>query len=114
MRPPAASIRRCWRGARAPCASSRSATGSRSRCCAPTPRRRKRGEARPARRSPGCWRARRYPDRNHLKVDRDLKRMVSPVSDYAKNVLVEADWLQEHLNDEGIRIVEVDENPDLY
>jgi thiosulfate/3-mercaptopyruvate sulfurtransferase len=36
------------------------------------------------------------------------------LSDYAKDVLVEADWLQEHLNDETIRIVEVDENPELY
>ena len=36
------------------------------------------------------------------------------MSDYAKDVLVEADWLQEHLNDEDIRIVEVDENPALY
>jgi thiosulfate/3-mercaptopyruvate sulfurtransferase len=36
------------------------------------------------------------------------------VSDYAKDVLVEPDWLQEHLNDDSIRIVEVDENPQLY
>ncbi len=36
------------------------------------------------------------------------------MADYAKDVLVDADWLQEHLNDEGIRIVEVDENPALY
>jgi thiosulfate/3-mercaptopyruvate sulfurtransferase len=36
------------------------------------------------------------------------------MSDYAKDVLVDADWLQEHLNDESIRIVEVDENPSLY
>jgi thiosulfate/3-mercaptopyruvate sulfurtransferase len=36
------------------------------------------------------------------------------MSDYAKDVLVDADWLQEHLNDENIRIVEVDENTDLY
>ncbi len=36
------------------------------------------------------------------------------MSDYAKDVLVDADWLQEHLNDESIRIVEVDENPALY
>ncbi|MDQ3934286.1 MAG: sulfurtransferase [Actinomycetota bacterium] len=33
---------------------------------------------------------------------------------YAKDVLVETDWVEEHLNDEGIRIVEVDENPALY
>ena len=36
------------------------------------------------------------------------------MSDYAKDVLVDADWVQEHLNDENIRIVEVDENPALY
>jgi thiosulfate/3-mercaptopyruvate sulfurtransferase len=36
------------------------------------------------------------------------------MSDYAKNVLVDADWLQKHLGDESIRIVEVDENPALY
>jgi thiosulfate/3-mercaptopyruvate sulfurtransferase len=36
------------------------------------------------------------------------------MADYAKDVLVDADWLQEHLNDQSIRIVEVDENPALY
>jgi thiosulfate/3-mercaptopyruvate sulfurtransferase len=36
------------------------------------------------------------------------------VSDYAKDVLVESDWLAEHLDDPAIRIVEVDENPQLY
>jgi thiosulfate/3-mercaptopyruvate sulfurtransferase len=36
------------------------------------------------------------------------------VSAYAKDVLVEPEWLQEHLQDESIRIVEVDENPKLY
>jgi thiosulfate/3-mercaptopyruvate sulfurtransferase len=36
------------------------------------------------------------------------------LSDYAKDVLVEPDWLAEHLNDESIRIVEVDENRQLY
>ena len=33
---------------------------------------------------------------------------------YAKDVLVETDWVAEHLDDDSIRIVEVDENPDLY
>src|SRR5690349_8903047 len=33
---------------------------------------------------------------------------------YAKDVLVETDWVQEHLDDPSIRIVEVDENPALY
>src|ERR1700733_11804186 len=36
------------------------------------------------------------------------------MSTYAKDVLVEAQWLQEHLGDDSIRIVEVDENPKLY
>ena len=36
------------------------------------------------------------------------------MSDYAKDVLVDANWLSEHLNDESIRIVEVDESPALY
>jgi thiosulfate/3-mercaptopyruvate sulfurtransferase len=36
------------------------------------------------------------------------------MSEYAKQVLVEPDWLQEHLEDPQLRIVEVDENPALY
>src|SRR5204862_1240889 len=36
------------------------------------------------------------------------------MTDYAKDVLVETDWLEQHLDDENIRIVEVDENPALY
>jgi thiosulfate/3-mercaptopyruvate sulfurtransferase len=36
------------------------------------------------------------------------------VAGYAKDVLVETDWVQEHLDDANIRIVEVDENPALY
>ncbi|HEY3970810.1 MAG TPA: sulfurtransferase [Solirubrobacteraceae bacterium] len=36
------------------------------------------------------------------------------MSGYSKNVLVDAAWLEEHLNDGNIRIVEVDENPKLY
>jgi thiosulfate/3-mercaptopyruvate sulfurtransferase len=36
------------------------------------------------------------------------------VSDYAKDVLVETDWVAEHLDDENVKIVEVDENPALY
>src|SRR6187397_2417632 len=36
------------------------------------------------------------------------------MADYAKDVLVETDWVQEHLDDPSIRIVEVDENPALY
>jgi thiosulfate/3-mercaptopyruvate sulfurtransferase len=36
------------------------------------------------------------------------------VADYAKDVLVEPEWLEQHLDDDTIRIVEVDENPALY
>ncbi len=36
------------------------------------------------------------------------------VSGYEKDVLVEADWLEQHLDDETVRIIEVDENPQLY
>jgi len=36
------------------------------------------------------------------------------LSDYAKDVLVEMQWVEDHLDDPGIRIVEVDENPALY
>jgi thiosulfate/3-mercaptopyruvate sulfurtransferase len=36
------------------------------------------------------------------------------VAGYAKDVLVETDWVQQHLEDDTIRIVEVDENPALY
>ena len=36
------------------------------------------------------------------------------MSDYAKDVLVETDWVADHLGDDSIRIVEVDENPALY
>jgi thiosulfate/3-mercaptopyruvate sulfurtransferase len=36
------------------------------------------------------------------------------VGDYAKDVLVETSWVEEHLEDSSIRIVEVDENPALY
>src|SRR3954453_6654193 len=36
------------------------------------------------------------------------------VTDYAKDVLVETQWVENHLSDESIRIVEVDENPALY
>jgi thiosulfate/3-mercaptopyruvate sulfurtransferase len=33
---------------------------------------------------------------------------------YEKDVLVSADWVQEHLHDPGLRLVEVDEDPLLY
>jgi thiosulfate/3-mercaptopyruvate sulfurtransferase len=36
------------------------------------------------------------------------------MSDYAKDVLVSTDWIAEHLDDDSLRIVEVDENPKLY
>ena len=36
------------------------------------------------------------------------------MAEYAKDVLVEPEWLEQHLDDDSIRIVEVDENPGLY
>jgi thiosulfate/3-mercaptopyruvate sulfurtransferase len=36
------------------------------------------------------------------------------MADYAKDVLVETQWVEEHLDDDSIRIVEVDENRALY
>jgi thiosulfate/3-mercaptopyruvate sulfurtransferase len=36
------------------------------------------------------------------------------MADYAKDVLVETEWVAEHLDDPDVRIVEVDENPALY
>jgi thiosulfate/3-mercaptopyruvate sulfurtransferase len=36
------------------------------------------------------------------------------VTDYAKDVLVDTQWVEDHLDDPSIRIVEVDENPALY
>jgi thiosulfate/3-mercaptopyruvate sulfurtransferase len=36
------------------------------------------------------------------------------VADYAKDVLVDTHWVEDHLDDSSIRIVEVDENPALY
>jgi thiosulfate/3-mercaptopyruvate sulfurtransferase len=36
------------------------------------------------------------------------------MSEYAKDVLVDTQWVENHLSDESIRIVEVDENPALY
>jgi thiosulfate/3-mercaptopyruvate sulfurtransferase len=36
------------------------------------------------------------------------------MAEYAKDVLVETDWVADHLDDDSIRIVEVDENPALY
>jgi thiosulfate/3-mercaptopyruvate sulfurtransferase len=36
------------------------------------------------------------------------------MADYAKDVLVSTDWVADHLGDDSIRVVEVDENPALY
>jgi thiosulfate/3-mercaptopyruvate sulfurtransferase len=36
------------------------------------------------------------------------------VGEYTKDVLDETQWVEDHLQDESIRIVEVDENPGLY
>lgn len=35
-------------------------------------------------------------------------------SQYANDVLVETAWLAKHLHDDGLRVVEVDEDPELY
>jgi thiosulfate/3-mercaptopyruvate sulfurtransferase len=36
------------------------------------------------------------------------------MADYSKDVLVDTQWVENHLSDDSIRIVEVDENPALY
>jgi len=36
------------------------------------------------------------------------------MGDYAKDVLVDTQWVENHLDDDSIRIVEVDENPALH
>ena len=36
------------------------------------------------------------------------------MGEYAKDVLVDTQWVEDHLDDKSIRIVEVDENPALY
>ena len=36
------------------------------------------------------------------------------MADYSKDVLVSTDWVAEHLDDDSVRVVEVDENPALY
>ena len=55
----------------------------------------------------------RYAGQNLLKADPvSTRRLCCP--GYAKDVLVEPEWLEQHLNDESIRIVEVNENPALY
>src|SRR6201990_3151720 len=36
------------------------------------------------------------------------------MADYAKDVLVDTDWVEQHLGDDSIRIVEVDDNPAVY
>jgi thiosulfate/3-mercaptopyruvate sulfurtransferase len=39
---------------------------------------------------------------------------VPQMADYANDVLVSTEWVADHLGDDSIRIVEVDENPALY
>ena len=36
------------------------------------------------------------------------------MADYANDVLVDTQWVEDRLEDDSIRIVEVDENPALY
>ncbi|MBN1527783.1 MAG: sulfurtransferase [Thermoleophilaceae bacterium] len=40
--------------------------------------------------------------------------MEDSVADYANDVLVDTQWVEDHLSDDSIRVVEVDENPALY
>src|SRR5215213_2195734 len=55
---------------------------------------------------------------NWLKSDQDylvnFRREANTMADYANDVLVETDWVADHLEDDDVRIVEVDENPALY
>ena len=41
-------------------------------------------------------------------------RYSAAMADYAKDVLVDTQWVENHLGDDSVRIVEVDENPALY
>lgn len=36
------------------------------------------------------------------------------MGEYAKQVLVSTQWVEDHLSDDGLRVVEVDEDPSLY
>ena len=36
------------------------------------------------------------------------------MADYANDVLVDTQWVEDHLSDDSVRVVEVDENPALY
>src|ERR1700712_2623784 len=36
------------------------------------------------------------------------------MAEYANDVLVDTQWVEDHLDDPGVKIVEVDENPALY
>src|SRR5918992_2541675 len=45
---------------------------------------------------------------------REFRGRGVPVADYAKDVLVDTQWVEDHLSDDTIRVVEVDENPALY
>ncbi|HEY5287398.1 MAG TPA: sulfurtransferase [Solirubrobacteraceae bacterium] len=61
----------------------------------------------------------RYPELHIPKSrsafdDELLHRRTDDLSGYSKNVLVDAAWLEQHLSDSDIRVVEVDENPKLY
>ena len=63
--------------------------------------------ATPARRWTGCSGYHESPEiRSELGGSR--------VADYANDVLVDTQWVQDHLDDDSVRIVEVDENPALY
>jgi len=44
----------------------------------------------------------------------EIREELLAVAQYANDVLVDTQWVQDHLDDPGVRIVEVDENPALY
>ena len=50
----------------------------------------------------------------YLKACPNTRKWRKPVAGYAKDVLVDTQWVEDHLSDDSIRIVEVDENPALY
>jgi thiosulfate/3-mercaptopyruvate sulfurtransferase len=49
----------------------------------------------------------------HVRGSIDPGKVIA-VADYAKDVLVETQWVEDHLSDDSIRIVEVDQNTALY
>src|SRR3712207_825430 len=62
-----------------------------------------------------CTRGARRAPATNIRIPTDFYLFEeAPVADYAKDVLVETQWVEDHLDDGSVRIVEVDENPALY